>query len=109
MYIILGSFCAIFRENYVRYVIIYILFPILCFGMVLFYVLQVFGPFCPCFDLNECILPTNVPELPHPWKERRIEECGVRADHGRSVVDATVVGVSISCEAFCFLANSSTS
>ena len=38
--IILGSFCYIFRENYMLYVIIYAPFPVLRSGMVLFYVLQ---------------------------------------------------------------------
>jgi len=39
VYIILGSFLLHFRENYVLYVIIYTIFPILCFGMVLLCVL----------------------------------------------------------------------
>jgi len=44
------SFFAIFCENYVFYDILRTFFLALRLGMILFYVLQMFGPFYPKFD-----------------------------------------------------------
>ena len=94
MHSILGLFCCIFRENYILYVIIYTLFPILCLSMVFFYVMQVFGPFCPCFDPNWVYFDFLCMALSYPTcgEERRIKECWDKGDHGPSVVMAIVHG-----------------
>jgi len=45
-------FCALFREKYVLYVIIYTPFSVLCLDMVIFCISQVLGPFYPKIDQN---------------------------------------------------------
>ena len=60
--------------------------------------------FALALTLVECILtPTDAPKLPCVWKERRTKECQARADHGQSMVKATVRGGPLSHEVVCFL------
>ena len=67
MYIILGSFCCIFRENCVLFVIIYTLD--LCLGIVVLCVLQDFRPFYLAFDHRRVYFDS--PRMPLCFYARR--------------------------------------
>jgi len=72
VYIILGSVCCFFTENYMLYVIIYILFSILRSGMVLFCILQDSRPFGLALTLVKCILTHHrCPWVAMPVEERK--------------------------------------
>ena len=72
VYIILGHFPSIFRENYVFYVIVYTLFPILCFGMVFYVFCRFLDHFTPDLILNECVwTPHRCPWVAMPVQRKK--------------------------------------
>ena len=101
----LGSFCCVFMVNCVIYVIIYASFLAIYLGMVLFCVLQVLGPFHPCFDPSSVYFDSlRIPLSCHAHgKEKRTEECRSRAYHRPTMVMAMVCGRPPSSGSLCFV------
>ena len=103
MHPILKSFCAIVREDYVLFIIIYTpLFHLKVWSFSV--VFRFLGHFIAMLTIIECILtPYGHPQITMPWKKARIEEHRDIALHRLSVVKAMVLGEAIIRSLFVFL------
>jgi len=79
-------------------------FSVLHLIVVLFCVLQIFGPFYPKVNHNSVYFdsPRDSPKSLCTWEEERIEECRAGGHHSWSIVVPMVCCVLISPKAVCF-------
>jgi len=93
VYFILRLFCCIFRENYKLHVIIYTPIPVLCLGMILFYVCRFLDIFTLTLTLIKYDLtPHRCPQVTMPVEEKKSQRILRQRQPQILLVKATVRG-----------------